>query len=304
MVPSLSIIIMIVSTICVVSYSIPSRRRIQLTTRTTIDDYDHRGLVKTISRPDDIRRRRRRSSSSSSKIFPWHKQYQCTLRSVQFERNDEDHEYPCQQQSSSIGSYSWIKDDDHPDHICQLDTNRRRYVTRFVVKSVVTSIVMMMGTCQPGYGAITDETDTFANNWWTSPSIKNLDTTMTTSTMPTPSDEISITVNKKEYRKENGLGIELADIEFKTNLRVYVKSVKTNSYGEQLGIQKDWIFIGINQQSMERTNTKGVATFLNQAISQNNNNNNIILRFRDPSIFRNKLQSLQENHYDTNSTGR
>jgi FKBP-type peptidyl-prolyl cis-trans isomerase len=138
--------------------------------------------------------------------------------------------------------------------------------------------------------AVTDATASFADNWWTTPSSKQPSLTESGSIPDTAaSDELTVTLSKQELM--NGLGLELVDIEFRTNLRVYVKSVVAGSYAKRLGIQKDWVVVAVNGQSMERTNAAGVKQYLSQAIS-NNNNSVVTLTFRDPSVFRSKLQDL------------
>jgi FKBP-type peptidyl-prolyl cis-trans isomerase len=101
---------------------------------------------------------------------------------------------------------------------------------------------------------------------------------------------VTITINKQELSSVGSLGLELADIEFRTNIRVYVKSVAPGSYADKLGIQKDWVVVAINGKSMERTNAKGVAQYLKQAA--NTSSNTVQFIFRDPSIFRSKLENL------------
>lgn len=139
---------------------------------------------------------------------------------------------------------------------------------------------------QSSKAAITDATDIFADNDWSSPQTEP-------SSKPTgsiaPSDEVTVTLAKEKLQK--GLGVELTDIEFRTNLRVYVKTVAPGSYAERLGIQKDWVVVAVNGQSVERTNAAGVKQYLSQAIN-NKSEATVQMTFRDPSIFRAKLQEL------------
>lgn len=135
---------------------------------------------------------------------------------------------------------------------------------------------------------VTDETKNFADNWWSTDVAAGAGATSVPSTKPTttPSDEIHVKFAQSQL-KPNGLGLELAEIEFRTNIRVYVKSVLPDSLGDKLGIQKDWVLVSINGKSTERTNAQGVALMLSQTKTDT-----IDLGFRVPSIFRDKLQTL------------
>ena len=137
-----------------------------------------------------------------------------------------------------------------------------------------------------GVAAITDETNAFADTWWSQDSTS---ASKTANVQSTASDEVTIRVPKEQIQKRR-LGLELADLDFKTNLRVYVKSVQTGSLASEVGIQKDWVVIGLNGQSTERTNAEGVAILLSQALKDNREF--VEFRFRDPAVFRKKLQNL------------
>lgn len=149
----------------------------------------------------------------------------------------------------------------------------------------------MATTFLPGasLAAITDETDTFANNFWSSAPV--VPTTKRTTGSVASSDEVTITVDKQQLRNRS-LGLELADIEFRTNIRVYVKSVASGSYADKLGIQKDWVVVALNGKSMERMNAQGVAQYLSQAVKNSGDSSAVQFTFRDPSVFRSKLQNL------------
>ena len=138
--------------------------------------------------------------------------------------------------------------------------------------------------------AVTDETDNFADNWWSSGITGS--TTNTRASQSLPSDEIEIRVSKDKLKA--GLGLELADIEFKTNRRVYVKSVALNSLAGSLGIQKNWVVVSLNGKSTERTNAEGVALMLSNEMKSGSPSGDLIFVFRDPSVFREKLGALAE----------
>jgi C-terminal processing protease CtpA/Prc len=53
-------------------------------------------------------------------------------------------------------------------------------------------------------------------------------------------------VSKSDLQSNEGLGLELGEVEFRTNRRVYVKSVTSGSMADRLGIHPDWIIVSIN----------------------------------------------------------
>lgn len=110
------------------------------------------------------------------------------------------------------------------------------------------------------------------------------------STASLVSDEISVEFAKHDLQQ--GLGIELGDIEFQTNLRVVVKLVALDSLAAKAGIQPNWIVVAINDQSMERTNALGVKQYLKKAIDNTPDQGSIQFTFRDPTLFQSKLANL------------
>jgi hypothetical protein len=99
---------------------------------------------------------------------------------------------------------------------------------------------------------ITDETDAYATNWWTdggnkgkaaSPPVAETPSAASPQSQRPVSDEVEIVLFKADLKEAGGLGLELADIEFRTNLRVYVKSVRPESLASLLGIQKGWVVV-------------------------------------------------------------
>ena len=179
--------------------------------------------------------------------------------------------------------------------------SRRRFLESVLSVGVTASSILLPST--PSQAAVTDETDNFSDNWWSSssdppsPSAATKTTIASSqSSLPIASDEVEIAVSKTNIAK-SGLGIELADIEFRTNLRVYVKSVAPDRYASTLGIRKDWILVAINNQSTERTNAQGVTMMIQQAVQDRSSSSSdtLTLRFRDTSVFQEKLQALKEN---------
>jgi FK506-binding protein 2 len=153
---------------------------------------------------------------------------------------------------------------------------------------------------QPSRAIITDETDNFADNYWSSGKAPALAPSTSPGTLPAPTDEVVVKVPKEDLRSKGGIGLELAEVEFRTNRRVYVKSVTPGSLAERLGIQKDWIVVDINKQTAERTNVQGVATMIYQASRSTDDSSDAIeIRFRNPVVFRNQLKSLSSSSPDT-----
>jgi FK506-binding protein 2 len=153
--------------------------------------------------------------------------------------------------------------------------------------------IVLGGLATTANAAVTDETDNFGDNWWTGDITKSpfvdAATPKTRQSQSTTTDEKVISVPKENLK--GGLGIELGEIEFRTNIRVYVKSVTPGSAADKLGIQKDWIVVGVDGQSAERTNAEGVAIMVSRAVR--GEGDTLEFRFRDTAIFRDKLGDLQ-----------
>jgi hypothetical protein len=131
--------------------------------------------------------------------------------------------------------------------------SNRRQTLRTVLKGMFVGLEGLSSLSGPSIAAVTDETDTFGDNWWSS----GIPTTSTgkpnqeirvksSSPPPLPSDEIVIQVSNRDLQTPEGLGLELGEAEFRTNRRVYVKSVRSGSIADRLGIRKDWIVVSIN----------------------------------------------------------
>ena len=164
-------------------------------------------------------------------------------------------------------------------------------------KLLLPSLVLLVGLVsqqgQAADAAVTDETNTFANTASDS-SYRGLqsDTPLRSRSQPTttPTDEVLISVPKSQLSK--GLGIELSQIDFRTNSRVFVKSVEPGSVAAKLGIKKDYIVVSVNGKSAERTNAEGVAILVSQAAKATSADGNIDFVFRDPAVFNEKLADL------------
>ena len=167
------------------------------------------------------------------------------------------------------------------------------------------SILAMAGTQlaspQGANAAVTDETNNFAvdgsayiipESMQSSPPTATTSTSTSTSTSDTqyPTDETTIRIPMSKLQSAS-LGIELADVEFRTNRRVYVKSVLPSSLGAQYNITPNLVLVKINNQSTERTNAKGVAQIIGQL--KKTNAAYLLLTFRDDS-FQKQLQNLSD----------
>jgi FK506-binding protein 2 len=186
---------------------------------------------------------------------------------------------------------------DHSADLCK--PGEREDMTR--MSTCTSSLVSRRGllaTCLGGattvtasiaQAAVTEETNTFADTWWNpnSPSGQP-----SNSKSNIPSDEIVVSITRQDLQSRGGLGIELSEIEFRTNLRVYVKTVLPGSLAEKLGIQKDWIVVSVNGQTAERTNAEGVTLMVAKAVkAAADPGETIQLRFRDNNYFKDTLST-------------
>jgi len=174
-------------------------------------------------------------------------------------------------------------------------------------QATATTLILLTGRTRSANAIVTDETDKFADNWWTSSTGGGGEDTLTSKVVVpnTPrevSDEIDISVPKDQLLSK-GLGLELNEVEFRTNRRVFVKSVQPGSLAESLGIRKNWIVVAVNGQSTERTDVAGVALMVSRAATTAQGNEEgdtsttmITLRFRDPVVFQNTLRSLENSN--------
>ena len=187
-------------------------------------------------------------------------------------------------------------------------TNRRSFL-RSASAFIATSTLSSLTQIEQANAAIVDATDIFADNNWSSNSKRtntqkgqqSLSIGKPSTEVFTPTDEIKIKFNRKKLQQmyDGRLGIELVDIEFRTNLRVRVKSVQEGSYAasQELPIQSDWILVSINGRSVERTNAAGVRQCLIEAIQQPSNDD-IVVVFRDPSMFQSQLRDVSTSGTD------
>ena len=150
----------------------------------------------------------------------------------------------------------------------------------------------------PASAAVTDETDSFAAAGSAYSGLGRFDPPATSRQQSTTatSDEFTLSIVKEDLKSSGGLGLELADIEFRTNRRVYVKSVRPNSLADKKGIKKGWVLVAVDGASAERTNAEGAAIMVSRSVRASAdgeaNNSALELRFRDPSAFNEQLRNL------------
>ena len=189
-------------------------------------------------------------------------------------------------------SSAWGGAERHTQKQQQHVVNRRAVLSSaFVIASALPPVVN---------AAVTDETDTFATSDSAYGGLSRFDPPASTKKQSTvaASDEFTILVPKADLKPSGGLGIELADIQFRTNRRVYVKSVRPKSLGDSLGIKKGWVVVSIDGQIAERTNAEGAAIMVSRSVRDEGGggggSDTLELRFRDPAAFQTQLRELQE----------
>eukprot|EP00980_Cylindrotheca_fusiformis_P011970 scaffold2830_cov131-Cylindrotheca_fusiformis.AAC.91 len=166
-------------------------------------------------------------------------------------------------------------------------SSRRAAIAAFVGSSLLVGATVTYPTTAKS--DVVDETDNFGDNWWTSPDKPPQPNQKQSQTRP--SDEIVISISKDELKQNGGLGLELGEVEFRTNRRVFVKSVAPGSIAEKLGVKKNWVVVSVDGKSAERTDMSGVAIMVNRA-SKAEGSSSIELAFRDPVVFQKNLNKL------------
>ena len=191
-----------------------------------------------------------------------------------------------------------------------MDTNRhshtdealalsRRQAVRRSVLSILAPALSSLSS-NPCLAAMTDETDAFAvqgsayqySNSYIPPSVSNNGSGNANENdsynSNAPTDEVTVVIPLSKLQSAS-LGIELSDVEFRTNRRVFVKSVLPSSLAAQYNIQKNDVLVSINGQSAERTNAKGAAMMIAQV--KQSNAQDLKLVFRNDS-FQSSLKQL------------
>lgn len=155
-------------------------------------------------------------------------------------------------------------------------------------------------------GIMTDETSSYATpslgSSYTQQSFDGFVNSANNGAKPAPmapSDEITLTLTKADLQSmQGGFGLELGEVEFRTNFRVVVKSVEDNSLASKAGIQPGWIVVSVDGKDGERTNAAGAAVYFSKAVKavlnqpDGSNKAQMTLTFRDPSVFRSELRNF------------
>jgi FK506-binding protein 2 len=178
-----------------------------------------------------------------------------------------------------------------PSPLSSASGHRRAFLVGGCQALLGTTSLLFTFAPHEAAAVVTDETDNFANNYWSTGKDAFADSTATAASDALATDELIVSISKKDLLNF-GLGLEIADVEFRTNRRVFVKSVMESSLASRLGIRSGWVIIAVNGQSTERTNAKGVTQMIGAAVK---NSMAVEFTFRDPSLFRESLQNMPAN---------
>ena len=182
-------------------------------------------------------------------------------------------------------------------HSTPSEESRRKFIGTAAASLFIPQIVN---------GIMTDETSSYATpslgSSYTQQSFDGFVNSANNVAKPTPmapSDEITLTLKKADLQSmQGGFGLELGEVEFRTNFRVVVKSVEDNSLASKAGIQPGWIVVSVDGKDGERTNAAGVAVYFSKAVKavlnqpDGSDKAQMTLTFRDPSVFRSELKNL------------
>jgi len=183
--------------------------------------------------------------------------------------------------------------------------NRREMMreTRTKLARLLSCSIMLNSNPSKARAEITDETLKYGGTDKNS-AYSNL---ITTDAPPLPSaqaeiettDEFIVTIPTSAFRPDNAnpntpkpsLGIELGEVIFRTNRRIFIQSIAPNSIASDYKIQPNWVLVSINNQSTERTDRKGVQIMVQRALVAGEDLN---FRFREPGTFRSQIRNLND----------
>lgn len=182
-------------------------------------------------------------------------------------------------------------------HSTPSEESRRKFIGTTAASLFIPQIVN---------GIMTDETSSYATpslgSSYTQQSFDGFVNSANNVAKPppmAPSDEITLTLTKADLQSmQGGFGLELGEVEFRTNFRVVVKSVEDNSLASKAGIQPGWIVVSVDGKDGERTNAAGVAVYFSKAVKavlnqpDGSDKAQMTLTFRDPSVFRSELKNF------------
>ena len=166
--------------------------------------------------------------------------------------------------------------------------------------AAVTAATAFTLPTKPADAAVTDETDAFAAADSAYRGLSRFDPPAITRQQSTTatSDEFVVSIAKEDLKSGGGLGLELADIVFRTNRRVFVKGgVRPASLADRKGIKKGWVLVSVDGASAERTNAEGAAIMVSRSVrasADESGSDMLELRFRDPAVFQDQLRNLEQ----------
>lgn len=169
-------------------------------------------------------------------------------------------------------------------------------------RQVTKSLLVAIAAPRASFAEVTDETNTFAMegsayvipDTQPLPTVPSALTTISDSTVnslqetQTATDEVSISIPISKLQSAS-LGVELSDVVFRTNRRVFINSVLPSSVGAQYNIKPKYVIVSINGKSAERTNARGVAQMIGDVKKSNAQSLDFV--FRDGS-FKDQLNDL------------
>ena len=184
---------------------------------------------------------------------------------------------------------------------------------QFTVMGFMGSCGWFLGGPQVANGLVKDETGNWANTDLGSAygdidksSNTNLGSSadvVTESILPQQSkrkvsDEFTVVFDNNDIKEgQNKVGLELQNVDFRTNIRVQVKSIQKGSLADLSGVSKLMVVVAVNGESTERTDAKGVQVMVSRAITairDGSSTNDLEITFRDPEVFLNELRSMKE----------
>lgn len=185
-----------------------------------------------------------------------------------------------------------LPDRDGADDTFPSQQSRRDILLRSI--SATTSAILIP-PIQKTNAQIIDETAKYANDASDSAyaGLSSMEIPLPSSGKVMSTDEIDISIPASEFEGEGNspsLGIELGEVIFRTNRRIFIKTVSPDGLGAKYNIPQNFVLVGVNGESTERTDRKGVAIM----VSRREKGSDLVLRLRDPGAFQTKANDLGE----------
>ena len=186
--------------------------------------------------------------------------------------------------------------------------NRREMIIKSCGKSFSTissSLVFQKLSTGVAWAEIIDETSKYGGDAIDSAYSNLVTDALSSPTFPNNqadtevTDEITIVVPAASFTTGDSsnskskikpfLGIELGEVIFRTNRRIFIKSIAPDSIASTYGIKPNLVLVSLNNQSTERTDRKGVQIMVERAIS---NGDDLRFVFREPGAFQNQIRNM------------